>query len=94
MAKRMLEWGKDIVLFVLVLCMLAQSAYILVLNQRYPGNTGTISTLRMLWQDLGAAGALDPGLARERVGQRAVAVKRGAAGCAAGGRVFALPNGK
>lgn len=62
MAKRMLEWGKDIVLFVLVLCMLAQSAYILVLNQRYPGNAGTISTLRMLWQDLGAAGALDPGL--------------------------------
>ena len=42
--------------------MLAQSAHILVLNQRYPGNTGTLSTLRMLWQDITASGVLDTGL--------------------------------
>ena len=58
----MTEWAKDAVLFALVLCMLAQSAHILVLNQRYPGNTGTLSTLRMLWQDITASGVLDTGL--------------------------------
>lgn len=56
-ANRVVEWVKDVVLFVLVLAMLAQSAHILVLDQRYPGNDGALSTLRMLWRDLNAAGA-------------------------------------
>ena len=57
MTNRVVEWVKDVALFVLVLAMLVQSAHILVLDQRYPGNDGALSTLRMLWRDLNAAGA-------------------------------------